>query len=551
MSLFSRVYRAVQEWRQHRGTSKSRKRAVLNMEMLDQRQLLAVNFTGVVLNDFPPGTAGISYLTDPMNRTPIIAPPAAIPIVGESGLEIDQIAVNYDSTSDTLSIGLLGPVSTVGTNIGQRVIAGDVDNNGNNSTTSAAAAAQGFLDFPGISGTESMGALIDLSGGTNSATESIAAGTPPGTTSPPQVYEVAQVLGSSSVPTAFGIQLSNNTGSFSLINSPTNGAYEFTITHFSELYQAETGHALSASSVIDVGGFGTSDDDGGTSEEFFHVQPVTISNVTTPVPPPPVPPPPVVPPVPPVPPPPPPPAVCSPTILINPHENRHVNTAHQTNVRVTVLSSSGFNATQIDPNTVRFGGAAPIAEFSRIQLHDSIESETFVFKGIDITLPPGLTEATISGVTNSGMAFSSSELIFNRDDSFYPPGEVSARDARLARVGLTVAQEMAASGASATAAAVPASAINGPTISLGAPTGQGSLTINPVVPAAPTTVKITPRQAAVNRATARKDALLSTAAASPFIRTASKPTPVPTAAATPTTSVHDAALADLSPQTGQ
>jgi len=163
MSLFSRVCRAVQGWRQRRGTSKSRTRAVPNMELLDQRQLLAVNFTGVVLNDFVPGTAGISYLqdlpnsspNDPFgNQTPMIAPPGAIPIVGQSGLQIDQIAVNYDSTTDTLSLGLLGPLSTVGANVGQRVIAGDVDNNGDNSTTSAAAAGFGFLDSPGISGTE-------------------------------------------------------------------------------------------------------------------------------------------------------------------------------------------------------------------------------------------------------------------------------------------------------------------------------------------------------------------------------------------------------------
>src|SRR3954451_4065288 len=53
MSLFTKLFEAVHSWRRRRDGVKSRRHAGPAMEQLDHRQLMAVNFTGVVANDFP------------------------------------------------------------------------------------------------------------------------------------------------------------------------------------------------------------------------------------------------------------------------------------------------------------------------------------------------------------------------------------------------------------------------------------------------------------------------------------------------------------------
>ena len=125
-------------------------------------------------------------------------------------------------------------------------------------------------------------------------------------------------------------------------NDPRHGAFEFQITHFSTLYHQITGQVLTPTSVIAVGASAGSGDDDGISEQIFHFQPLTHHHRDDahpaaaraaaadhrPI------------------------EVFQPTILINPHENRHINTAHYDNIRVTILSSSSFAATEIDPLTV-------------------------------------------------------------------------------------------------------------------------------------------------------------------------------------------------------
>ncbi len=447
MSFLAIFVQAVQSFRLRQGSKRPRNNARIDLEQLDHRQLLAVNFTGNIATDFPVTTPAV-YLTDPNNHQPQFpAPPSTLQdIIKVSGFAIDQIAVNYDQATDTLSIGYLQPLSQKSGLSGVPgqfpVIAGDADNNGNNSTTDPAAAAQAITDDPGISQTENFNAVIDLSGGTNTATESIFAGIPNTATPgyPNSTYVVAPAAFNagtaidSAAPVA-GAELKQNEGNiFVPFNDPRHGALEYSITHFSQLYQQITGHALTPTSVISIGASAGSGDDDGINEEIFHFQPVNIGTATT------------VPPVIPPPPPPPPPVIVElfqPTILINPHENRHINTAHYDNIRVTVLGSSSFDPTQIDPSTVRFGGAAPIAEFPRIQLHDGIESETFVFKGTDVNLPGGFTVAPITGQTVGGVQFSGAELVFNRNDSFYSQSQIRARDLRLAKIGATVAQENA------------------------------------------------------------------------------------------------------------
>ena len=122
----------------------------------------------------------------------------------------------------------------------------------------------------------------------------------------------------------------------------------------------------------------------------------------------------------------------SPNILINPHFHRHINTAHPTDIRVNVFGSSGFDVTQIDPTTVTFGGAHPVLSFTRHVNRDEWLDETFVFKGTDVQLPPGIIEATISGNLKDGRSFASSSQVFNRDDSYYGPARVGQARARQA-----------------------------------------------------------------------------------------------------------------------
>ncbi|HEY2158096.1 MAG TPA: hypothetical protein VGH33_20880, partial [Isosphaeraceae bacterium] len=295
MSLLSTIRQAVLSLRRRRGTMKSRRRSQLLMEQLDHRQLLAVTFTGNVTNDFTATTPAV-YLSDPNNLQPLI-PPTLQNIVKVSGFAVDQIALNYDQATDTLSVGFLQPPSQKlfnGLTTVFPVIAGDADNNGNNSTTDPAAAAFGVIDDPAISQTENFNTVIDLSGGTNPATQSIFAGIPnaatPGYTSStyvvaPAVFTAGTAI-NSAIPQA-GAELKGNEGNiFMPFNDPRHGALEFQITHFSTLYNQITGKVLSPTSVISVGASAGSGDDDGISEEIFHFQPLSVIQATTPIPPP-------------------------------------------------------------------------------------------------------------------------------------------------------------------------------------------------------------------------------------------------------------------------
>jgi hypothetical protein len=229
---------------------------------------------------------------------------------------------------------------------------------------------------------------------------------------------------------------------------------EFSIKHFSQLYQQITGQTLTPTSNFKIGAFGNSGEDGGISEAYFPEQNVNLGQATVP------------------------PEVCpaNPPILINPHQGRHVNTAHQTNVRVNIFSTSGFDATQIDPSTVRLGGASPIGNFTRRIVGYPFPEETFVFNGLDINLPPGITTATVTGNTYTGTPFSSSVTIFNRNDSYYSAKAIQSRDTRIGRMSATELNAMAAD-----VAATNASSVGG--LSLASLTSTGSQAATPAAAA--------------------------------------------------------------------
>ena len=109
MSLFSRLLQTVQTWRRGK-RGKATPRMTVRLEQLDHRRLLSVNFTGNVPVDFPATQSpGVVVLPDnPSVVHPIIAP-VLQPYVFNSGFDINDIAVTYTPSDDTLSIGLNGP----------------------------------------------------------------------------------------------------------------------------------------------------------------------------------------------------------------------------------------------------------------------------------------------------------------------------------------------------------------------------------------------------------------------------------------------------------
>jgi hypothetical protein len=430
MSLFTKLFEAVHSWRRRRGGTKSRtrKRSDLEMEQLDHRQLLAVNFTGVVTNDFPAnGTAGVFYTGDPANNQKPQVPVNLQPYFTTNGFQIDNIALSYDSTTDILSVGVKGAPD--GTVAGMDDIAGDSDNNGNSATVNpnVSAAQAGFTDPADMGGTKTIAIEFDF---TNSGTPDIVAGFPrdnpnptPGAAKP---FEVAQYLntGDGNLFDPSNI-LPQYTGNYFLQNDPNHPNFEFQIDNFSKLYLAETGQALNANTQFAMGAYATNDQDIGVTDENFPLvltSPVSGFTVAPPTPPTP-------------PPPPPPPPSVSPTVYVNVHENNHVNTAHPSAIRVTVLGSSGFDPTTIVPSTVKLGdpatinttGASPILNFERNVNHDEFPDETFVFNGLDVSLPSGITTAVIEGETTSGTFFESEVKVFNRDYSYYSTPQINAQ----------------------------------------------------------------------------------------------------------------------------
>ena len=420
------LVRTVQDWRRRRRTTKPSKRAVVTLECLDHRQLLSANFTGNAIIDIPattqPGTVLLANNLDPNTRHSQI-PPDLLPLIKVSGLDINGIRLRYTPGDDTLSVAIQQPDNQ---KTGQPVLAGDTDNNGDGGTVSPAVQAlrPAFLDFPYIGGSETMGVFLNFH---DNNIPDVVAGIP-NTPGAGKLYQVNKAVVNpdptiaNRVAPTFGDKLLTNTGASFLTNDPLHPAFEFQITNFSQLYMAETGHALTTTSTIGFGAFGNSLDDDGISETFFPAQSAVFG---------------VIPPVPPVCPPPVPCPPLEPPILINPHEHRHVNTAHPTDVRVNILGAARFDVNKIVAGTVRLGGAAPIASFDRHINNDPYEDRTFIFRGSDITLPRGITDATVTGNLTDGTTFQSTYQVFNKNDTFYTPQEVAERNARQAAKGFS------------------------------------------------------------------------------------------------------------------
>ncbi len=288
MNLISKLLQAARKRRHQRGGRKTAKRPAIAVEQLDHRQLLSVNFTGNVAIDFPateqPGV--VLFNSSNSNIQHPIIPPNLQPYIKTSGFDISVVAVSYDATTDTLSVGLSGGPADPASPNSLPVIAGDADDNGNAGTVNPAveAAAPGFTEFYGLGGPEQMYAILDLAN-TGLGGDIVAGFSPnaPGPTptdpSPPKPYEVALAVQSSNpmVPT-FGTTLDYYTGSVYLFNSAAHPNLEFTIKHFSQLWQMENpGKTWSPSTEIRISAFAGSPDDIDVSDAYFDPQfPFTI-----------------------------------------------------------------------------------------------------------------------------------------------------------------------------------------------------------------------------------------------------------------------------------
>ncbi len=405
MFLLSTIRNAIGSWRK-RVASRGRQRTTVALEQLDHRRLLAVNFTGNALADIPdttaPGTAIVlSNTTIPINN------PQLAQLIKVSGFDISAIRMKYTPDDDTLSVAIQQPSNQRGQgNLLPLapVIAGDADNNGDGGTVSLAVRQIQplFQDFGNLGGSETMAVFLDFN---NDNLPDVVAGVP-NTPGAGKFFTVANAVPNPGAPTTsaptFGTPLQANTGfAFLRDTEPTAGAFEFQITNFAKLYQSKTGMPLTASTIMKVGGFAGSPDDF-IDEEYVPAQPVNFGLA-------------------------PPPIVCpplSPSIFINPHHNRHINTAHPGLVRVNVVGSSGFLPPRIVPESVMLSGAKPVAHFATNLNRDEFPDATYVFRADQIQLAPGTQLATFSGLyvyddIGSTTPFSSSQLVFVRGANSY------------------------------------------------------------------------------------------------------------------------------------
>jgi hypothetical protein len=397
MSLFARLLQAVGSWRRRRGSLRTVRNAGIAMEQLDHRQMLSVTFTGNVAADFPvTQNPGVVVLPDNANVShPVIGNEQLAALVKVSGFDINGLRVSYSPDHNgTLSVGIEQPLSQ---NLPGPVIASDADNNGNSGSVNPAVTALGLgvQDPATFGGTEYMGIYLDFLG---TGLAQIVAGFPqiPPAGGAAKVFQVATAnqAGPNVAPT-FVTQLPQFQGNIYTQNDPAHPNMELSIVNFDQLFKDITGQDIQPTSVFNVGAFAGSSVDGPISEAFFPAQPVLLSAAT-----PPVTPPVVCPPI-------------SPPILINPHEHRIIDNTHRDLVRVYIQGTSGFDPATIDPATVDFAGAKPVAVLPHRFPRSPFVGRTFVFNAKDIQANPGLQTLTFTAKTFDGQDVETSNQVVN------------------------------------------------------------------------------------------------------------------------------------------
>ena len=115
----------------------------------------------------------------------------------------------------------------------------------------------------------------------------------------------------------------------------------------------------------------------------------------------------------------------SPPILINPHEHRIIDTRHRDLVRVSIFGTSGFPVSS-DQSGDRSSSTAshPIAHITRKVQRDEFPFQTYVFVADQLNLPSGLTTATLTGQTKSGVSFKRQKDVLNLPHSALAFGQL-------------------------------------------------------------------------------------------------------------------------------
>ena len=86
-------------------------------------------------------------------------------------------------------------------------------------------------------------------------------------------------------------------------------------------------------------------------------------------------------------------------------------------MRVSIFGTSGFPVSQINPATVELDGVHAIARINRKIQRDEFPFSTYVFVADQLNLPAGLTTATLTGETYSGVTFQTQKDVLNIPDS--------------------------------------------------------------------------------------------------------------------------------------
>ena len=239
MPLIRNILGAIRSAWSHRSRAvkPTRRHTLSGVDHLDDRQLLTVSFTGNVINDFPAATGpGVKFLTGGPIQQPTI-PPSLQSLISVTGWNQEGIAFSYDPNADTLSVGILQPDNG---KTGQRIIAGDADNNLNSGTVDPAVIAidPSFQDIADLGQSEHMFAYLDLN---NDGTPDIVAGIDGFSAN--KNYQVALAVPNPTPtnPPSFGAEIPGHAGNIFLVNDPRHPAMEFNITNFKTLFRQFNG----------------------------------------------------------------------------------------------------------------------------------------------------------------------------------------------------------------------------------------------------------------------------------------------------------------------
>lgn len=80
-------------------------------------------------------------------------------------------------------------------------------------------------------------------------------------------------------------------------------------------------------------------------------------------------------------------------------------------VPVAILTNGSFDANDVDPATVEFAGATPLRWAIEDVDYDGDMDMIFHFKTRELTLDEFSTDATLTGLTFGGVAFSGTDLV--------------------------------------------------------------------------------------------------------------------------------------------